>query len=85
MPNPRRQKHQYEVHEFRLAGDEVLSGSGLRRVAPFTAHISYRGTHRLAVIGKKNKASLAFCCVHCGGFDESVTLKMHVPHTFSGL
>lgn len=30
-------------------------------------------------------ASLAFSSAGCGEFDENVTLKMHVPRTFSGL
>lgn len=34
---------------------------------------------------RKNKVSLRFCSVHCGEFDEHVTLKMYVPLTFFGL
>lgn len=50
---------------------------------PFTAHVGIVAPSRCN--WKKSEASLAFCSVHCGGFDESVTLKMHVPRAFFGL
>lgn len=50
---------------------------------PFMAYIHIAPTSHCNC--RKNKASLAFCSVHCGEFDEDVTLKMHVPHTFFGL
>lgn len=34
---------------------------------------------------RESSASLAFRSAGCGEFDENVTLKMHVPRTFSGL
>lgn len=57
----------------------VLSDAHL----PFTAYIHIVASPRCN--WEKNKASLAFRSVHCGEFDENVTLKMHVPHTFFGL
>lgn len=77
---------QNKGHKFRLTTDEVLNCSGfvmLEADVPFTAYI-----HTVASSHcnwRKNKASLAFCSVHCGEFDENVTLKMHVPRTFFGL
>lgn len=56
-----------------------MSDAGLS----FTAYIRIVASSRCNWI--KKKASLAFCSVRCGEFDENVTLKMHVPHTFFGL
>lgn len=78
---------QRRVHKFRPQTEMkcwTVSGAGtLEADVPFTAYIHIVASPRCN--WRKNKASLAFCSVHCGEFDENVTLKMHVPHTFFGL